>query len=96
MEFRVPEWKNLPAYWESHCAAFLGEPAPIAKSAREQVAIDRGGEDGEAMRAKRSPRYQIVERIATLSGTDINGAILPPNVEGGINRTPLPFWKTAY
>ena len=56
MEFRVPEWKNLPAYWEAHCAAFLGEPAPIAKSAREQVAIDRGGVDGVLFRDGRLGR----------------------------------------
>jgi hypothetical protein len=51
--FRVDAHKNLPSYWEAHCAAFLGETAPAARTARDQFAIDRGTEDGLAARKQR-------------------------------------------
>lgn len=52
----VDAHKNLPAYWESLCAAYLGETTPVARNAQEQFAIDRGVQDGEGMRTRRADR----------------------------------------
>lgn len=38
-------------------------------------------------------RTQQAERLANLAGTDLDGTILPPSTEGGIDRTSKPWWR---
>jgi hypothetical protein len=40
------------------------------------------------------PREAMVTRIANLAGVDPEGGILPPDTTGGIDRTPVPWWKS--
>lgn len=38
-------------------------------------------------------RTEAVERLAEMSGTDVNGALLPPPEGVEINREPMTWWR---